>query len=294
MASTHDSLSKASQPTISLSERGSTLLIYPNLGASIQRWTVDKMDVIDGCFGKKAESNYYQKMYSSAILFPFPNRLKEGHYRFKNREYRFPVNFPMHQCAIHGMLYNAAFKVLELRSNSVKLEYVHPGNDAFPFEFKFIASYILEARGLELQFSVHNMGKEEFPFGIGWHPYFKISEKGKNTLHTITKKVFLTDENLIPTKSEAKTMTNFNLNSLQLDDAFELASDLVTLETANYTLSMTLPKKSYLQIFTPEDLAMVAIEPMSCIADAFNNKIGLKLLQPKDVFDWKIKLKISV
>ena len=39
-------------------------------------------------------------------------------------------------------------------------------------------------------------------------------------------------------------------------------------------------KYNFLQVFIPESRDSIAIEPMTCTADAFNNNIGLVVLAP--------------
>jgi aldose 1-epimerase len=58
---------------------------------------------------------------------------------------------------------------------------------------------------------------------------------------------------------------------------------------------MELPtSSSYLQLYTPEDRKSIAIEPMSCIANAFNNGEGLKILEVAEEFKWEVKIEVCV
>ncbi len=43
-------------------------------------------------------------------------------------------------------------------------------------------------------------------------------------------------------------------------------------------------KYNYLQVFIPPSKKSIAVEPMTCAADAFNNKMGLIILNPKKSF----------
>ena len=43
-------------------------------------------------------------------------------------------------------------------------------------------------------------------------------------------------------------------------------------------------KYNYLQVFIPPKRTSIAIEPMTCSTDAFNNKEGLIILKPKEIF----------
>ena len=45
---------------------------------------------------------------------------------------------------------------------------------------------------------------------------------------------------------------------------------------------MFLKKWNFLQVFTPPHRQSIALEPMTCNIDAFNNQDGLKMLAPKE------------
>jgi aldose 1-epimerase len=49
----------------------------------------------------------------------------------------------------------------------------------------------------------------------------------------------------------------------------------------------------YLQIFTPEHRKSIAIENLSAAPDAFNNGMGLKVLEPDEAADFSTTFKIK-
>jgi aldose 1-epimerase len=46
-------------------------------------------------------------------------------------------------------------------------------------------------------------------------------------------------------------------------------------------------KYNYVQIYTPPSRSSIAIEPMTCMPDAFNNRQGLVVLEPKQTLELK-------
>ena len=58
----------------------------------------------------------------------------------------------------------------------------------------------------------------------------------------------------------------------------------------NLSLGFKYPEGTYLQIYTPEHRQSIAIEPMTCIANSFNNKIGFTELTPGKTDTWRIDL----
>ena len=61
------------------------------------------------------------------FLFPFANRIKDGLYSFNEIEYQLEINQKEENNALHGLVYNKPFKVInkEVSDNeaSIKLEY---------------------------------------------------------------------------------------------------------------------------------------------------------------------------
>lgn len=51
-------------------------------------------------------------------------------------------------------------------------------------------------------------------------------------------------------------------------------------------------KFNYLQLFTPAHRKSIAIEPMTCNINAFNNKEGLIILEPEEVLDLSFGIKL--
>ena len=115
---------------------------------------------------------------------------------------------------------------------------------------------------------------------MGWHPYFFTSEKETSTLEFTAKNQLINNHRNIPV--EAKSLNKkvtLKLNE-SYDDCFELAVNEALFKTPHYNLTLKLDKTSkYLQIYTPADAKVVAIEPMTAPANSFNNALGLKILE---------------
>jgi aldose 1-epimerase len=103
------------------------------------------------------------------------------------------------------------------------------------------------------------------------------------------------DENLITQKViDEKTEKEFKIEKKQLDDCFILNSNTIGFKTPNYQLEISTNQiKNYVQLYTPENLPLIAIEPMTGVSNSFNNGIGLQVLQPNTSFSlkWNVKIK---
>ena len=106
-------------------------------------------------------------------------------------------------------------------------------------------------------------------------------------------KKYTTNERLLPKGHEKHKNSIIQIDNVSLDRAYSLSGPTVNLQTAAYELQMQTPEDCYLQVYTPPDRKSIAIEPMTCIANAFNNGIGLKNLQPEETYNWDLELNIS-
>jgi aldose 1-epimerase len=231
-----------------------------------------------------------------ALLFPFPNRLRHGQYNWLGQEYRFPVNDPKTQTAIHGFVRQEAFSVsrIELTDEhaeiSCRVDY--DGHYAgYPFPFSLEVTYSLTYRGLfGLCLWVKNRHSTSIPVGFGWHPYFRLAESVDECLLRCPPcSRELLDENRLPVlKREPYTLFEQpqRLNAASLDDCFRVADELTLYDIQvkgrhrTITLSLSRALFPFFQLFTPDHRESIAVEPMSCLINAFENGQGLVALPP--------------
>ena len=232
-----------------------------------------------------------EKTYPSSILFPFANRIKDGKYNFANKNYTLECNEAAAKNAIHGLVYNKTFKCkaykLSSDSASVQLSYKPEKSiESFPFSYRIDLHYKFTNDLLALEMTVSNTGLEEFPFTLGWHPYFKSADLKKSALmFSCDKKLTADNKNITTAVVDCDLNMPFYLKNVTLDDAYILKSKTIEFLTPEYDLRISSSEnQNYLQLYTPEGLDAIAIEPMTGVSNSFNNKIGLKVLAPKKSF----------
>jgi len=242
----------------------------------------------------------YSKSHAGAILFPFANRINKGKYGFHGKEYKLSCNEPGRDNAIHGLIFDKKFMVDESFEGStsayVVLSYTENNPpDGFPFPFKVELKYTLKQDQLNLEVKVHNIGDKEFPFNLGWHPYFCIDDFEKSFLSFKSHKQVIFNENLISLGiAETVIPDPYSLKNKKLDDCFVLYDKNVELFTDKYAVSIKgAPKSDYLQIYAPPNEMRLALEPMTGISDSFNHKRGIHILQPNNTKKetWTIEYK---
>ena len=185
-----------------------TAKIYPNLGGSLQQLTFKGVDIIDGILPDDTGPEDYRKTFKSSILFPFPNRVKDGTYSYGEHTYELSINDLHFNNAIHGLVHDQHFsyEIIENDSDKIilKLTYIADGSDiGFPFAYQLSLIYTFDRSGaLELTFEVVNSGYQTFPFGIGWHPYFLSSDLSESRIAANFKDHFICPERMIPEEKE--------------------------------------------------------------------------------------------
>lgn len=140
------------------------------------------------------------------IMAPFANRIPEGKYNFQNQSYKFdPV--PPRTKVIHGFTSFEKFDISESNITDSSAEVIlttkkiRPGAfKGFPFSLDVSVKYKLEGLKISIQVTANNIGSNAAPFGTGWHPYLKTSDKGiENLILTIdADEIIQLDERLIP------------------------------------------------------------------------------------------------
>jgi aldose 1-epimerase len=274
---------------------GFAAVINLDAGASLTELMVHHTTII-----KKLEHPRPVDIHYSSFLFPFVNRLDGGKFRFREIEYQFPINEPENNNAIHGLLADQSFEVENIQCHEasavIELSYNYPGDKTyFSFPFEIQVTYTCSVNDIQVDITAFNTGSQEFPFSLGWHPYFNLPNSHSNYLNFESANVVIVNDRCIPTRME-KLEKSLRLDVFKdrIDDCYELKIPTCHLKTADYELLLTSSAAStYLQIYHPPDTDRVAIEPLTGITDCFNNGIGLRTLAPQTSFSQNYKLMIK-
>lgn len=260
-------------------------------GASIENFYMNGVHVI-----APLKTIPYSKSYASALLFPFVNRINDGTYNFQNKKYQLDCNHAAEGHAIHGLVYNKRFEVVDEcvsdKESLLSLQYNQENGElGFPFKYNFQVTYKLGHNTLSIEFQVKSTEDQPFPFSLGWHPYFKTSDISKTKLVFSAKQQFINNCRNIPVQSDGLSgKRHLNFNSPK-DDCYALNHRKVEFYTPDYKMTIVNSiDNNYLQIYTPPQNNLIAIEPMTAITDSFNNNYGLQVLAPHQIFkeNWQL------
>jgi aldose 1-epimerase len=283
---------------------GDYAVINLQTGASLIELNLASLSLIDlpGSNNHPLESNPY---HPSALLTPWVNRVRNGNYSFKGKNYQLPINEPALGNAIHGLLARKSFTLVKQSSSSVTLKHEYKGEEPnYPFPFLFQYTYTLTDSGaLEVTFEAKNTGAGPLPFACGWHPYFSFPETTVADLEINFKPIsrFLSDSQMIPLKEEnLNGKQQFKFSTDKIDHVFRLEPMEVhrtefidTKHQKRLILEQSSILFPFLVVFQPEGFSSVAIEPMTANTDAFNTGEGLIELAPSEAFSGQIRLSIG-
>ena len=276
------------------SDKATTAIINLEQGGRLQELTLLGKSIM-----KEIPNFNYNASYASAVLFPFANRIENGKYTFNNTKFQLDCN-EKGLNALHGLVYNKKFKIVhKIESSSyasVTIAYKELEESlGFPFKYNIHLTYTLTNDELSLSVTIKNTDINPFPFTLGWHPYFLSHDLKNSSLSFNSAKKIKFNKNLITQKViDEKTEKAFKIENKQLDDCFILNSNTIGFKTPNYQLEISTNQiENYVQLYTPENLPLIAIEPMTGVSNSFNNNIGLQVLQPNTSFSlkWNVKIK---
>jgi aldose 1-epimerase len=251
-------------------------------------------NIIDGFESVEDAVNNITSAFKSAKLSPFVCRMNHGKYQLNEQTYQVEKFYlPPH--AIHGIIYDAVFSIVSTNADEnnaeVVLQYQYNGSDkGYPFAYSMEITWRLEKnQQLMVTTKVQHNNNNAIPFADGWHPYFNLGKDGIDhcTIQFSSQHMLQFDDTLIPTGfiiEDVRFENETSLQNVQLDNCFLLNNEKIAnciLKNKQIQLTIT-PDNSYpyLQIYTPPHRQSIAIENLSAAPDAFNNKIGLLMIEP--------------
>jgi len=280
--------------------------VWPAWGFNCLRWQVRQADGSWGSILFTApdwETNPVPTRSGHPVLFPFPGRLRDGRLRADGKTFQLPLNDSTKQHAIHGFTPRNPWRVVDSNGDDdfafvtgqFNLKRDLPSAlGHWPADFKLNVTYKLFADRLRVETMVENVGSAPLPFGLGYHPYFRLpgvndADIGGHVLKANVEQVWATDDTNLPTgwrndvppELDFRTakpigataldhvLTNVTAKPTGLTDLVELA--VLSHPDATGRLSILAePAFRELVLFIPQHRQAVAVEPYTCSADAAN------------------------
>ena len=276
-------------------------LVVAPYGASLRGLTHAGAEVITGYTGAKGKVGG-----QGDVLIPFPGRIAGGRYTFVGQTYQMDKNDKETPSAIHGFLRSVLWETEQPAPDEVTFTTnLHPdAHPGYPFALGVRVTYHLSDTGMAVAFVIENTGDTPAPVAAGFHPYFTV---GSALIDTATLQVPFeaTQEfkDLLPTGTILPvdgTQTDFRqprpigstvFNTCYLKPTRD-ADGHLRIRLADGATGRSLAvwmdaAFDYVVLYSGDPLPddhrrrALAIEPMTCGADAFNHpEWGLASLVP--------------
>lgn len=282
--------------------------VVVSVGAGIRRYDVAGRPVFDGydadkmCDGARGQT-----------LVPWPNRVKDGQWRWAGEDLQLALTEPAQHNAIHGLVRWLGWTVQSKTGNTATMtctSYPQPG---YPWPIDAQIDYRLDAEGLQVTTTVVNRGTSPAPLAAGAHPYLTAGtvHVDECELHVPADTWLPTGEQQIPTGSEPVDGTPYDfrtprrIGAQKVDYAY---TDLHRDERGRCTVRLAAPDGAastlwvgptydYIEIFTGDALPDpsrrrrgLGVEPMTAPPNAFVSGESLVVLEPEEQWtgEWGI------
>lgn len=281
---------------IEIAARDQVVAVDP-LGGGLRSYVAEGRELLDAYpEGERPTSGRGQ------VLIPWPNRLEDGAYEFDGRPHQLPLNEPDRGDAIHGLVRAEVWTVREQAADRVAVGHELDPRPGYPFALSLRIEYALSERGLTVCTTATNVGSEACPYGSGQHPYLTLGTPVVDSLVLAApgRTVVLHDDRGLPVAREPVEGSEYDfrrpreIGATTLDHGF---TDLVRGDDGLARVELRDPRSragltlwvdesyGHLQLFTGDPLPdvrrrSVAVEPMTCPANAFRTGEDLVRLEP--------------
>jgi aldose 1-epimerase len=261
------------------------------------------------------------------VLFPFPNRIRDGRFTWEGQDYQLPLNDPAGKNAIHGFACRRPWRVLDSDgdASSAWVTAAFRGTldapdcrELWPADYEIRLTIRLGLGSLRLEAEVTNPDRVPLPFGLGYHPYFRLpfvaGEKAEECLVEVPAREYWVLEESLPTGAKVPVDAARDLNrprrygELKLDDVLtDLPAGPGTGGLRERALVQGAPGATLrllasadfreMVVFTPPHRQAFAAEPYTCTTDAINlqqrgTDAGLRVLPPGGSWSGVVEMRV--
>ncbi|WP_370944879.1 aldose 1-epimerase family protein [Amycolatopsis sp. cg5] len=288
--------------------RGNARAVVTEIGAGLRLFEVGGV----ACVEEFAAAEKPPKG-AGQVLLPWPNRTKGGEWVYQGEKQQLEITEEARGNAIHGLTRHKEWELLEHAESSITLCVDIDGEPGWPVPLRAVTTYEIAPRELTITHEIRNEGDSPIGVGLGTHPYFRIGDAPTDeltlTLPATRVRPYLGDEQMPYDTERDVDGTEYDfrggqvLAGVDLDTAF---GGLVAGEDGRHHHVLTHgestldvwagPDFKWVQVFTPAELVGrgrgIAIEPMTCPADALNTGTDLIELEPGTAWSgsWGIRL----
>jgi galactose mutarotase-like enzyme len=268
-------------------EADAYLEVVPARGGIITRWQICGEDIFYLDRERFKDPNLSVRG-GVPILFPICGNLPDNTYQYEGRNYTlkqhgFARDLPWQVSKQSSE--TAASLTLELNSNEATRQ-------VYPFDFQLICTYQLQGNSLKIHQKVINLSPKKMPFSIGFHPYFKVTDKTRLSFD-IPSSQYL-DQG---TKTLHSYSGNFDFNLEEIDAAFpQITRHQSSFSDSYHQRQIVLGYDDLyttLVFWTLKDKNYICLEPWSAPRNALNTGEHLTYLEPQSSREAIVEMRVN-
>jgi len=298
--------------SLHLAAGSARITLAPALGGSIVEFSFAGRPILRPTVDAAiADSNV--RLTSCYPLVPYSNRIRDARLSFDGKMFALARNFGDSPHSIHGVGWQRPWHVDAATRNHAKLKLEHDARgenaSAWPWPFRATQTFDLVANGMQacliVTLTIVNTGSAEFPFGLGWHPFFPCDPT--TTLQFVARDVWINDATELPLRriaaSDAWSFAEPHaFTDVQIDNVFTGWIGRATLRSKERDTVTVIEADSacaWLVVYAPTGHDFVAVEPVSQETDAFNRaangaqQTGMRILQPGAAYSCTMRITAS-
>lgn len=211
---------------------------------------------------------------ASYPLVPFCNRIRDGRFRFQERDVKLPLNRSHERHALHGLAWDLPWTVQSQDTSTAKLRLDYPGGD-WPWRFQATQHIQLFEDRLSITLQVQNCDNSPMPIGIGHHPY--VPRQSDTRVTAETEAIWQTDAEIMPTEiAKPALLTSLKegiyIEQIELDNNFVGWNGHARVDFGD-SRSLILQAQTpfdFLVLYSPAEGDYFCIEPVSNCTDWLN------------------------
>lgn len=228
-------------------------------------------------------------LYGIPLLFP-ANRTEGGKFTFDGKKYELPLNEPERNNHIHGLMFDAPFRVVKQTESSIEAVYEND-KERYPFPFFMKIRDEVTEKGYFRVLSLANTGKTAFPYTIAFHTTFKEPKLMKVPI----QKRFLCNENYIPTGEcayltlqESMYITGIKTKGYAISGFYKACGGEAMLDDIAFSVSERFDE--WVLFNSGGDKGFVCIEPQVGEVDGLNHEGGAKIIAPGEIHTFELSI----
>lgn len=295
--------------TLEIRSGSTSALIDPQKGFNLYSFVVDGFDYMHTEPGFPDSGKVTHS--GNPILFPWPNRIANARFSWDGVDYEVPVTEESTGSSLHGYAAFVPWRVLEAGEDFVTGEFIlsrDAPDQVWPADAGLRVTFRVEQTVLQVHCEVFSNDERDLPFGLGFHPYFRVPGPFDQWLLQCDASQNWPLENMVPIGEPVPVAPDLDfrkarrLGDQHLDDVLTglPQADGMSRRAALLSMASSLtvtsdPSFRDYVMFTPSSRDAVAIEPYTCTTDAINLQArgidaGWRVLAAGTTarFDWRV------